>query len=96
MVSLRPLGDALVVRRLDPPEKIGSIILPQSSKEPPQRGIVVAAGPGERDVNGRKIPMDVRSGDHVLFGKFSGKDIELNGETLLVMREPEVLGIVRK
>lgn len=95
MVGLRLLHDWLAVERLDPVEQIGSILLPDQSKEPPQRGIVRGVGPGGFDDMGAMIPMDVQVGDQVMFGKFSGTPIELDGKALLLMREPEVLGVLR-
>jgi chaperonin GroES len=95
-MTLRPLGDMVVVRRLAPAEKIGSIFLPDVAKEPPQSGVVVAAGPGARDENFVRIPMDVGEGDHVLFGKYSGTDVVVDGEELLLVREIELLGKVRR
>jgi chaperonin GroES len=93
--KFRPLHDRVVVRRLEAEEKSkGGIIIPDTAKEKPQEGEVVAVGPGGRDENGKLIPMGVRSGDRVLFGKWSGTEVKLDGEELLIMKESDIMGIV--
>ncbi len=92
---IRPLQDRIVVRRAEVADKVGLIFIPDLAKEPPMQGTVIAVGPGLPDVNGRRIPMDVQLGETVLFGRFSGMDVEVDGETLVMLRETEVLGRVR-
>ena len=90
----RPLHDRVVIRRLEGEEKTkGGIIIPDTVKEKPQEGEVVAAGPGGRDESGARIPMSVRSGDKVLFGKWSGTEVKVDGQDLLVMKESDLLGV---
>ncbi len=94
-MNIRPLYDRIVVKRLeDQEQKVGSIIVPDSAKEKPQEGEVVAVGKGKRGDDGKLIPLDVQPGDRILFGKYSGSDIKLDGEEYLIMREDEVLGIL--
>ena len=94
-MTVRPLHDRIIVDRLDDGEQqIGGIILPDSAKEKPQRGTVVAAGNGRVAKDGALIPLDVKAGDHVLFGKYSGNDITLDGQDLLIMKEEDVLGVI--
>lgn len=94
-MNLKPLGDRVVIRRTEEGEQIkGGIIIPDSAKEKPQRGEVVGAGPGKRLENGQTAPMDVKAGETVLFGKYSGSDVTVDGEELLVMREEEILGVI--
>lgn len=97
MTSIRPLHDRLIVRRLDAEEKTaGGIIIPDTAKEKPIQGEVLAAGPGGRDDSGRRIEMDVRVGDIVLFSKWGGTEVKLDGEEVLVLKESDVIGIVTK
>jgi len=94
-LNIRPLGDRVVVRRIDEGEQIrGGIIIPDSAKEKPQQGEVVAAGPGKTLESGTRLPLDVQVGDRILFGKYSGSEIKLDGEEFLIMREEEILGVV--
>ena len=93
--TFRPLHDRVVVRRIDASEKTkGGIIIPDTAKEKPQEGEVVAVGPGGLDDNGQLVPMAVRSGNRVLFGKWSGTEVKLDGEELLIMKESDIMGIV--
>jgi chaperonin GroES len=94
-VSLKPLYDRVVVKRIEEGEKMrGGIIIPDSAKEKPQQGEIVAAGQGKRLDDGKIIPLDVKAGDKVLFGKYSGNEITVDGEELLIMREDEILGVL--
>ena len=94
-MNLRPLHDRLVVRRLEDGEQtVGAIIIPDSAKEKPQRGTVIAAGSGTINEDGTRIPLDVKPGDLILFGKYAGQEITLDGEPLLIMRENEVLAVI--
>ena len=94
-MKFRPLHDRVVVRRLDAEEKTkGGIIIPDTAKEKPQEGEVVAVGPGARDENGKVQPLDVKAGDRVLFGKWSGTEVRIDGEDLLIMKESDVLGVL--
>ena len=94
-MSFRPLHDRILVRRLDSEEKTkGGIIIPDTAKEKPQEGEVVAVGPGARNDAGQIQALDVKVGDRILFGKWSGTEIKLNGEDLLIMKESDVMGIV--
>src|SRR5437870_1686513 len=94
-MSFRPLGDRVVVRRVEEEAKTkGGIIIPDTAKEKPQEGEVVAVGPGARDEDGKRIPMDVKDGDRILFGKWSGTEVKIDGEDLIIMKESDVLGIV--
>jgi chaperonin GroES len=93
--KFRPLHDRVVVKRVDAEEKSkGGIIIPDTAKEKPQEGEVVAVGPGGRDENGKLIPMDLKAGDRVLFGKWSGTEVKLDGEELLIMKESDVMGVI--
>jgi chaperonin GroES len=95
MSKIRPLHDRLVIKRIEEKETIkGGIIIPDSAKEKPQEGEVIAVGNGKTLDNGTKIPMDVKVGDKILFGKYSGTDIKIDGEEVLILREDEVLAIV--
>lgn len=96
MKLIRPLSDNVVVRRVPLREKVGLLYIPESAQEPPMQGVVVAAGPGVRGCDGRRIPMDLQPGDSVIFGRFAGADVEMDGEPLVVMREIEVIGRVRE
>ncbi len=94
-MSFRPLHDRVVVRRLDAEEKsAGGIIIPDTAREKPMEGEIVAAGPGARNEAGALVPLDVKAGDRVLFGKWSGTEVKLNGEDLLIMKESDIMGIV--
>lgn len=93
--KVRPLHDRILVRRLQEDEKTaGGIIIPDSAKEKPQRGEIVAAGNGRVTQEGKTIPLEVRIGDKVLFGKYAGTELKLNGEELLMMREEDILGVL--
>ena len=94
-MAFRPLHDRVVVKRIEGEEKTkGGIIIPDSAKEKPQEGKVVAIGPGARDKSGKLVPLDVKAGDRVLFGKWSGSEVKIDGEDLLIMKESDVLGVV--
>ena len=94
-MHFRPLHDRVLVRRIDAEEKTkGGIIIPDSAKEKPSQGEVVAVGPGGRDESGKLIPIDVKVGDRVLFGKWSGTEVKLDGEELLIMKESDIMGVV--
>jgi len=94
-MTFRPLHDRILVRRLEAEEKTaGGIIIPDTAKEKPQEGEVIAVGPGARDESGKLVPLDVKVGDRILFGKWSGTEIKLNGEDLLVMKESDVMGVI--
>jgi chaperonin GroES len=94
-MNLRPLHDRIVVRRLDEGEQsIGGIIIPDTAKEKPQRGTVIAAGSGTVRDGGTRVPLDVKAGDVILFGKYPSQDIKLDGEEYLIMREDEVLAVI--
>src|SRR5213592_2418254 len=94
-MSFRPLHDRVVVRRIDAEEKTrGGIIIPETAKEKPQEGEVVAVGPGARDEAGKLVPLDVKAGDRVLFGKWSGTEVKIDGQDLLIMKESDILGVV--
>jgi chaperonin GroES len=94
-MKFRPLHDRVVVKRVEAEEKTkGGIIIPDTAKEKPQEGEVVAAGPGARDESGKLVPLDLKTGDRILFGKWSGTEIKLEGEDLLIMKESDVMGIV--
>jgi chaperonin GroES len=95
MAHFRPLHDRVVVRRITADEKTaGGIIIPDTAKEKPQEGEVVSAGPGARNEAGQVVALDVKAGDRVLFGKWSGTEVKINGEDLLVMKESDIIGIV--
>lgn len=94
-MSFRPLHDRVVVRRIDADEKTaGGIIIPDTAKEKPQQGEVVAVGSGARDESGKINPLDVKPGDRVLFGKWSGSEVKIDGEELLIMKESDILGVL--
>ena len=94
-MAFRPLHDRVVVRRIDAEEKTkGGIIIPDTAKEKPQEGEIIAVGPGGRDENGKLTPLDVKAGDRILFGKWSGTEVKLGGEDLLIMKESDVMGIL--
>ena len=93
--KFRPLHDRVVVRRIEAGEKTkGGIIIPDTAKEKPQEGEVVAVGPGGRDEQGKLVKLDVKAGDRVLFGKWSGTEVKLDGEELLIMKESDIMGIM--
>jgi chaperonin GroES len=95
-VHIRPLHDRLIVKRIDEGEQrsTGGIIIPDSAKEKPQEGKVLAVGKGKTNEDGKTIPLDVKTGDRILFGKYSGSEIKVDGEECLILREEEVLGII--
>ena len=94
-MKFRPLHDRVVVRRVDAEEKTkGGIIIPDTAKEKPQEGEIVAAGPGARDESGKLVPLDVKAGDRILFGKWSGTQVKIDGEDLIIMKESDVMGVV--
>ena len=95
MAQFRPLHDRVLVRRIEAEEKTaGGIIIPDTAKEKPQEGEVVAVGPGGRDETGKLTPLDVKAGDRVLFGKWSGTEVKIDGEDLIIMKESDVLGVL--
>ncbi len=94
-MQFRPLHDRVVVRRIDAEEKTkGGIIIPDTAKEKPQEGEVIAVGSGARDEAGKLVPLDVKVGDRILFGKWSGTEVKLGGEDLLIMKESDILGVL--
>jgi chaperonin GroES len=95
-MSIRPLHDRIIVQRLeeDGEQKIGGIIIPDSAKEKPQQGKVIAAGNGKINDDGERVPLDVKAGDLILFGKYTSQEVKLDGEEYLIMREDEVLAII--
>ena len=94
-MTFRPLHDRILVRRIEAEQKTsGGIIIPDTAKEKPQEGEVIAVGPGTRDDSGNLIALDVKAGDRILFGKWSGTEIKLDGEDLLIMKESDVLGVI--
>ena len=96
-MRFRPLHDRVVVRRIDAEEKTkGGIIIPDTAKEKPQEGEVIAAGPGARDESGKVQPLDVKEGDRILFGKWSGSEVRIDGEDLLIMKESDIMGVLEE
>ncbi|HYF53341.1 MAG TPA: co-chaperone GroES [Salinarimonas sp.] len=94
-MKFRPLHDRVVVRRIEAEERsAGGIIIPDTAKEKPQQGEVIAAGPGARDENGKVQPLDVQVGDRVLFGKWSGTEVKIDGQDLLIMKESDIMGVL--
>jgi chaperonin GroES len=94
-LKFRPLHDRVVVKRIEAEEKTaGGIIIPDTAKEKPMQGEIVAVGPGGRDESGKLIPIDVRAGDKVLFGKWSGTEVKLDGDELLIMKESDIMGVI--
>ncbi len=94
-MKFRPLHDRVVVRRIEENAKsAGGIIIPDTAKEKPMQGEIVAVGPGARDEQGKLVPLEVKKGDRVLFGKWSGTEVKIDGEDLLIMKESDVLGII--
>ena len=95
MSNFRPLHDRVVIRRLEAEEKTkGGIIIPDTAKEKPQEGQVVAAGPGARNERGELVALEVKAGDKILFGKWSGTEVKLDGEELLIMKESDIMGVI--
>ena len=93
--NIRPLHDRVIVRRIEEGEQVrGGIIIPDTAKEKPQQGEVIAVGPGARDEKGVLQPLDVKAGDRVLFGKWSGSEVKIDGEELLIMKESDILGVL--
>ena len=94
-MKFRPLHDRVVVKRIDAEEKTaGGIIIPDTAKEKPQQGEVVAVGPGGRDESGKLIPIDIKAGDRVLFGKWSGTEVKIDGTEYLIMKESDIMGVL--
>jgi chaperonin GroES len=94
-MKFKPLHDRVLVRRIEQEEKTkGGIIIPDTAKEKPQEGEIIAAGPGARKDDGNLVPLDVKAGDRVLFGKWSGTEVKIDGEDLLIMKESDILGII--
>ncbi len=94
-MKFRPLHDRVVVRRLESEERTaGGIIIPDTAKEKPQEGEIIAVGPGARDESGKIVPLDVKKGDRVLFGKWSGTEVKIDGKDLLIMKESDIMGII--
>ena len=95
-INLRPLGDRLLIEPVEQEETFagGQLVLPETAKEKPQQGSVLAAGEGRRDDDGKRVPMDVKVGDKVLFAKYAGTEIKLDGKKLLIMKESDILGVV--
>ena len=94
-MKFRPLHDRVVVRRIEEDERTpGGIIIPDTAKEKPSQGEVIAVGPGGRDESGKLIPIDVREGDRVLFGKWSGTEVKIDGQELLIMKESDIMGVL--
>ena len=94
-LKFRPLHDRVVVQRIEADEKTkGGIIIPDTVKEKPQEGEIIAVGPGGRDENGKLTPIDLKAGDRVLFGKWSGTEVKLEGEDLLIMKESDIMGVI--
>ena len=96
-MKIRPLQDRVIVKRVEEEEKTkGGIIIPDTAKEKPQEGEIIAVGPGKVTDDGKKVPMEVKVGDRVLFGKYSGSEIKIDAEERLIMREDDILGIIEK
>ena len=96
-MKFRPLGDRVVVRRVQEEQKTsGGIIIPETAQEKPQEGEVVSVGPGALDENGKRVAPEVKAGDFVLFGKWSGTEVKINGEELLIMKESDIMGIIEQ
>ena len=94
-MAFRPLHDRVAVRRIEAEEKTkGGIIIPDTAKEKPQEGEIIAVGPGARDESGKVQPLDVKAGDRVLFGKWSGTEVKIDGEELLIMKESDIMGVI--
>ncbi len=96
-MTFRPLHDRVVVKRLDSETKTsGGIIIPDTAAEKPQQGEVLAVGPGSRDESGKLVPLDIKAGDKVLFGKWSGTEVKIDGADLLIMKESDIMGVIEK
>jgi len=96
-MRFRPLHDRVVVRRIEAEEKTaGGIIIPDTAKEKPQEGEVIAIGPGGRNEKGELVPLDLKAGDRILFGKWSGTEVKIDGQDLLIMKESDILGVIEK
>ena len=96
-MQFRPLHDRVVVRRIEAEEKtVGGIIIPDTAKEKPQEGEVIAVGPGARDEDGKVAALDVKAGDRVLFGKWSGTEVRIDGQDLLIMKESDIMGVIEQ
>jgi chaperonin GroES len=96
-MHFRPLHDRVVVRRIDAEEKTaGGVIIPDTAKEKPMEGELIAVGPGARNEKGEVVPLDVKAGDRVLFGKWSGTEVRIDGEDLLIMKESDILGVIEQ
>ena len=94
-MKFRPLHDRVVVRRIESEDRTsGGIIIPDTAKEKPQEGEIIAAGPGARDEAGKLVPLDVKAGDRILFGKYAGTEIKIDGEEHLILREDDILGVI--
>ncbi len=94
-MAFRPLGDRVLVKRVEEESKTkGGIIIPDTAKEKPQEGEVLSVGPGARDENGKRVELDVKAGDRILFGKWSGTEVKIDGDDLIIMKESDILGIV--
>ncbi len=94
-MAFRPLGDRVLIKRVEEESKTkGGIIIPDTAKEKPQEGEVIAVGPGGRDDDGKRVEMDVKAGDRILFGKWSGTEVKIDGDDLIIMKESDVLGVV--
>ena len=94
-LNVTPLHDRVLVKRIEEKESVkGGIIIPDTAKEKPQEGEVIAVGPGARDESGKLVPLDVKAGDRVLFGKWSGTEVKIDGEDLLIMKESDVMGVI--
>ena len=94
-MAFRPLGDRVLIKRVEEEQKTkGGIIIPDTAKEKPQEGEVISVGPGARDDNGKVQPLDVKPGDRILFGKWSGSEVKIDGDDLLIMKESDILGVI--
>ena len=97
MASIKPLQDRVIIKRIEEGEQIrGGIIIPDSAKEKPQEGEVIAVGSGKKLDNGDRVPLDIKEGDRVLFGKYAGTEIKLDGDEYLIMREDDILGVIER
>lgn len=97
MASIKPLQDRIIIKRIEEQEQVrGGIIIPDSAKEKPQEGEVIAVGEGKKLDSGERVPLDVKEGDRVLFGKYAGNEIKLDGDDYLIMREDDILGIIER
>ncbi|MEX1181017.1 MAG: co-chaperone GroES [Cucumibacter sp.] len=96
-MKFRPLHDRVVVERVDSEEKTaGGIIIPDTAQEKPSEGVIISVGPGARDETGKIVPPDVKKGDRILFGKWSGTEVKINGKDLLIMKESDIMGVIEK